>query len=458
MPRWRSASGSVRNRPNRWVQNAPRVVHVFWPVRRQPPAASSRSARLLMPARSLPASGSLQPWHQRSSAAAMRGRMRSCCSWVPNSKTVGRQQEDAVLGDPLGAADPVVLLLEDQPLPQRWRRARRRPRATTPPTSGPSNSCRSQSRWRAKPSRGVARRQRLGRHVGLEPGAGLGPERLLGVGEGQVHRGAQPDAPSDPPQGDRWRRALRWGVLVGCSTCLDQVRLTVDHRRLDRPERPAAATRRRLDGDAVRDELLAENEQLRNRLADRRPRPAQGPAPVPPRARAHAVPGRAAQAAAPPRGARPAHDRAVRGPRRGRQGRHHPPGHPLHEREALPGGRPGPAHRGAAHAVVLPALRRAVPHRRRDRPVRPQLVQPGHGRAGVRLLHRRRVPQLHEGRGRLREGPRPPGHDAGEALLLGVEGGAAAPVRPPPHRPAAPVEAERGRPAGPGALGRLHRR
>ena len=93
MPRWRSASGSVRNSPNRWVQNAPRVVHVFCPVTRQPPASSSRTARLLMPARSLPASGSLQPWHHRSSAAAMRGRMRSCCSGVPNSKTVGASRK-----------------------------------------------------------------------------------------------------------------------------------------------------------------------------------------------------------------------------------------------------------------------------------------------------------------------------------------------------------------------------
>ena len=57
-PRWRSAVGSERNSPNRWVQNAPRVVHVFCPDRRQPPAASSRAARLVMPARSLPAPGS----------------------------------------------------------------------------------------------------------------------------------------------------------------------------------------------------------------------------------------------------------------------------------------------------------------------------------------------------------------------------------------------------------------
>ena len=37
-----------------------------------------------------------------------------------------------------------------------------------------------------------------------------------------------------------------------------------------------------------------------------------------------------------------ADDRALRGPRRRRQGRRDPARHPLHEREALPGGRPGP--------------------------------------------------------------------------------------------------------------------
>ncbi len=58
----------------------------------------------------------------------------------------------------------------------------------------------------------------------------------------------------------------------------------------------------------------------------------------------------------------------------------------------------------------------------------------------------------------LREGPRPPGHDPGEALLQRHQGGAGAPVRPAARRSAAAVEAERDRRAGPGALGRVHRR
>ena len=44
-----------------------------------------------------------------------------------------------------------------------------------------------------------------------------------------------------------------------------------------------------------------------------------------------------------------------------------------------------------ADAVVLPALRRPPARSRRDRPVRPQLVQPGRRRAGHGLLHRRGV-------------------------------------------------------------------
>ncbi len=93
MPLWRAASGSVRNSPNIQLQNAPRVVQVFWPLSTQPPRSSSRAARLLMPARSEPASGSDQPWHQRSSAAAIRGRKRAFCSSLPNSKMVGASRK-----------------------------------------------------------------------------------------------------------------------------------------------------------------------------------------------------------------------------------------------------------------------------------------------------------------------------------------------------------------------------
>jgi hypothetical protein len=71
------------------VQNAPRVLQVFCPVSNQPPRSSSRVARLVRLARSLPAPGSDQAWHQRSSAAAIRGSSVSCCSGVPNAKSAG---------------------------------------------------------------------------------------------------------------------------------------------------------------------------------------------------------------------------------------------------------------------------------------------------------------------------------------------------------------------------------
>ena len=53
-----------------------------------------------------------------------------------------------------------------------------------------------------------------------------------------------------------------------------------------------------------------------------------------------------------------------------------------------PGGRPPGTHRAREDAVVLPALRRPSARGRRDRPVRPQLVQPRRRRAGHGLLHR----------------------------------------------------------------------
>ena len=92
-PWWRCASGSVRNSPKRWVQNAPRVVQVFWPFSRQPPAASSRVALDAIAARSLPASGSDQPWHQVCSPLAIAGRNRSRWAGVPNSNSVGASRK-----------------------------------------------------------------------------------------------------------------------------------------------------------------------------------------------------------------------------------------------------------------------------------------------------------------------------------------------------------------------------
>ena len=81
----------------------------------------------------------------------------------------------------------------------------------------------------------------------------------------------------------------------------------------------------------------------------------------------------------------------VRRPRCGRQGRGDPP--VLRVLEPPPGAdRLAPqAERHRAHAVVLPALRLPPPRGRRDRPVRPVLVQPRRRGARDGVLHPRRV-------------------------------------------------------------------
>ena len=88
---WRWLSGSVRKRPKKASQKAPRVAQVFWPERRQPP--STRRAVLRPAARSLPALGSDQPWHQSWSAEAIFFSKLSFCASVPHSKRVGASRK-----------------------------------------------------------------------------------------------------------------------------------------------------------------------------------------------------------------------------------------------------------------------------------------------------------------------------------------------------------------------------
>ncbi len=99
------------------------------------------------------------------------------------------------------------------------------------------------------------------------------------------------------------------------------------------------------------------------------------------------APDRAGQAAGvgTPRG--PARRRDLRRARRRRQGRHHQARHRGAQPPRLPRGRAPLAHRPRAVAVVLPALRRAAPRRRRDRALRPLLVQPRRRRARHGLRH-----------------------------------------------------------------------
>ena len=82
-----------------------------------------------------------------------------------------------------------------------------------------------------------------------------------------------------------------------------------------------------------------------------------------------------------------------------------------------------------AVAVVLPALRRPPAQRRRDRAVRPVLVQPRRRGAGDGLLQSDPVPRLHARDPRARADARPLRHPPREAVVLRVPCRAGGPVR-----------------------------
>ena len=75
------------------------------------------------------------------------------------------------------------------------------------------------------------------------------------------------------------------------------------------------------------------------------------------------------------------------------------------EPEGIPGRRPARSDRAREIPDVRPAVRAALPGRGRGRDLRPQLVQPGRGRAGDGLLHEgteREVPRAWRPRSRRR--------------------------------------------------------
>ena len=84
------------------------------------------------------------------------------------------------------------------------------------------------------------------------------------------------------------------------------------------------------------------------------------------------------------------------------------------------------AERARAHAMVFPALRAASAGRRRDRAVRPQLVQPRRRRAGDGLLHRRGQSRSSSARAGVRAHAGALRHHAGQVLVLDHRRGAAA--------------------------------
>ena len=181
-PRWRSASGSVRKRPKHQSAKAPREHQVFCPSRIQPSPPGARRARLRSAARSLPASGSDQPWHQISSPEAMGGRNRAFCWAGAELQQGGGQEEDPVLAHPGRRPGPVVLLLEDEPLEDPDAPARRTPRASETTDQRSADM---------RPLPGAVLLEALGRvqrgqatrrpgTLACQPGPGLGPEGLLG--------------------------------------------------------------------------------------------------------------------------------------------------------------------------------------------------------------------------------------------------------------------------------------
>ena len=193
-PRWRSASGSERNRPKIQSAKAPREHHVFCPLR-----THVRPSRPVLRTRGPAADGGeVAPGVGLGPSLAPDllprrhgGEIARLLLGGPELEERGGEEEDAVLADPGGGTGPVVLLLEDEPLEQPdptpavllGPRHHRPPGVEHAPLPGPVG---------LEPLGGVERRERAGplgrrRSVGLEPRPGLGPEPLLLRGEAEVH-------------------------------------------------------------------------------------------------------------------------------------------------------------------------------------------------------------------------------------------------------------------------------
>ena len=76
-------------------------VQIFWPETNQP--SPSRRAAVWTEARSEPALGSLNPWHQIDLAPGDRGEVRRCCSGVPWRMIVGPTQFTPMYWAPRGS-------------------------------------------------------------------------------------------------------------------------------------------------------------------------------------------------------------------------------------------------------------------------------------------------------------------------------------------------------------------
>ena len=144
-----------------------------------------------------------------------------------------------------------------------------------------------------------------------------------------------------------------------------------------------------------------------------------------------------------------ARHRRLRGARRGGQGRHDQGHHRAGQPARLPRRRAAGAVRPREDPDVHAALHRALPGRRRDRDLRPQLVQPRRRRVRHGLLHERAAPALPRALPHRREVHRRRRHPADQDLAGGRAGGAGAALQGAHRRSDAPVEAE---PDGPRVL------
>ena len=87
MPACLGTSGSVRTSSSHQFARWPNVFHTFCPLTTN--VSPSSTARVRSEARSDPALGSENPWHQMSSPRSMRGRKRLFCSAVPHCMMAG---------------------------------------------------------------------------------------------------------------------------------------------------------------------------------------------------------------------------------------------------------------------------------------------------------------------------------------------------------------------------------
>ena len=87
MPLCLAALGSVRTNRKHQSATCAMDVHTFCPFTTK--CSPSRTARVWRFARSEPAFGSENPWHQSSSAVRIFARWRCCCAAVPCFMSVG---------------------------------------------------------------------------------------------------------------------------------------------------------------------------------------------------------------------------------------------------------------------------------------------------------------------------------------------------------------------------------